>query len=166
MLVRFFFSWYILCFLRVSTRFFTLSLLSWTVMNVSLDTLHNSEWSEYFCRPLLYIPYRYAFARLCLSLANHVKTAFKLSLQFQSYVEPIWSVYNVNAFFWNVFPSPKCFLIFEKLKSGWLFQHWSCCSFTDMYRMFTSIVISMSHIGPLWMYTRILHLHGFTFGCD
>lgn len=27
-------------------------------MNVSLDTLHNSEWSEflYLCRPLLYIP--------------------------------------------------------------------------------------------------------------
>lgn len=35
-----------------------LNLLSLTVMNVSLDTLHNSEWSEflYMCRPLLYIP--------------------------------------------------------------------------------------------------------------
>lgn len=48
--------WYILkCTKRY---FFSLNLLSLTVMNVSLDTLHNSEWSEfpYLCRPLLYIP--------------------------------------------------------------------------------------------------------------
>lgn len=55
------------------------------------------------CRPLLYIPYRYAFAKLCLSLANHVKTAFKLSLQFQVMLEPIWPVYNVNVFFFFCF---------------------------------------------------------------
>ena len=61
--------------------------------------------------PLLYIPYRYAFAKLCLSLANMSKL-LSSCLYNSSNVEPIWLVYNVNVFlFFQCFLHLQCFLI-------------------------------------------------------
>lgn len=78
---------------------FTLTLLSWTVMNVSLDTLHNSAWSEYFVGSCCSFLYRYAFAKLCLSLSKPSQTCSQVA----STVQATWSqfspVYSVNVCF-------------------------------------------------------------------
>ena len=95
--------WYVLVFFLFVFFFFPiLNLLSWTVMNVSLDTLNNSEWSEFFVGPCCTFLYRYAFAKLCLSLATHVKLLSSCLYNSRN-VEPVWPVYSVNVF---------CFLLF------------------------------------------------------
>lgn len=119
-------------------------------MNVSLDTLHNSEWSEflYLCRPLLYIPTNMhlpscAFPYQTMSkLLQVVCTIHVMLSQFGLFT--VYMFYKLFLFSFvfciSDVPSPKCFLILKKNKIRVnFFQPCSCLyssSFTVQFFFF------------------------------
>lgn len=128
--------WYILkCTIRFFFFFFLLNLLSWTVMNVSLDTLHNSEWSEfpYFCRPLLYIPYQYAFAKLCLFLSKPCQNCFQVvcTIQVMLSQSGLFTVYIFFFLFLVLY-----FKMFLRLNVFWFWKNKISVNFSNFVLVF------------------------------
>lgn len=82
--------------LLYATEIFILNLLSWTVMNVSLDTLHNSAWSDYFVGSCCSFLHQYAFAKLCLSLSEPCQTCSRVASTVKATWSQFDSVYSVN----------------------------------------------------------------------